>query len=143
MSYMMCTINNGDAQIHITMYAIMPALFLLFIAIRGRKYTLKDRVITAKRFLQPIQTKNINRTIVKARFWQQHVEDGLSQEQTKVLNRLLDGDFELGISAGQYQKVAKVSKATATRHLSHLLDKNCLEKLPGGGRSTRYVICTL
>ncbi len=87
-----------------------------------------------------LASENINRTIVKARFWQQHVEDGLSQEQTKVLNRLLDGDFELGINAGQYQKVAKVSKATATRHLSNLLDKHCLEKLPSGGRSTRYVI---
>ena len=94
--------------------------------------TLKQTVLLAE--------ENINRTVVKARFWQRHVEDGLSQEQTKVLNRLLDGDFELGINAGQYQKVAKVSKATATRHLSHLLDKNCLEKLSGGGRSTRYVI---
>ncbi len=58
MSYMMCSINNGDAKIHITMYAIMPALLLLFIAIRGRTYTLKNNVITAKRFLQPIQTMN-------------------------------------------------------------------------------------
>jgi Fic family protein len=36
--------------------------------------------------------------------------------------------------------VAKVSKATATRHLSDLLAKNCLVRLPGGGRSTRYQI---
>jgi len=42
--------------------------------------------------------------------------------------------------AAQYQAVAKVSKATATRHLSDLLEKGCLEKLPGGGRSTRYQI---
>ncbi len=97
--------------------------------------TLKQTVLLAN--------ENINRTIVKARFWQAHVEDGLSQEQTKVLNRLLDGDFELGINAGQYQKVAKVSKATATRHLTNLLDKNCLQKQPGGGRSTSYVICIL
>ncbi|GAB7528079.1 hypothetical protein PS3A_04860 [Pseudomonas sp. 3A(2025)] len=48
--------------------------------------------------------------------------------------------FENGISAAQYQSVAKVSKATATRHLSDLLDKGCLEKLPGGGRSTRYQV---
>ena len=40
--------------------------------------------------------------------------------------------------AAQYQAVAKVSKAT--RHLSDLLEKGCLEKLPGGGRSTRYQI---
>lgn len=67
----------------------------------------------------------------------------LSAEQAKVLNRLLDGGengFEEGISAAQYQAVAKVSKATATRHLAELLDKGYLIRLPGGGRSTRYQI---
>ena len=83
----------------------------------------------------------IDRLLTKARFWQHHRNDGLSAEQTKVLNRLLDGDergFADGISASQYQAVAKVSKATATRHLADLLEKGCIEKLPGGGRSTRY-----
>ena len=80
----------------------------------------------------------------KTRFWQAHRESELSAEQVKVLNRLLDGGergFEHGISAGQYQAVAKVSKATATRHLAELLEKGCLQRLPGGGRSTRYQIC--
>ena len=85
----------------------------------------------------------ITRTLAKSRFWQQHGSDPLSAEQIKVLNRLLDGGengFLQGISASQYQKVAKVSKATATRHLADLLEKGCLEKLPGGGRNTRYKI---
>jgi len=55
-------------------------------------------------------------------------------------NRLLDGDFLQGISASQYQKVAKVSRATATRHLAFLVDASCLIKTLGGGRNTRYVI---
>lgn len=87
--------------------------------------------------------KQIERSMFKARFWKQHVHHGLSKEQIKVLNRLLDGGekgFEHGISASQYQKVAKVSKATATRHLSDLVKHGCLQKLPGGGRSTRYHI---
>ncbi len=70
-----------------------------------------------------------------------HNGTGLRVEQIKVLNRLLDGggnSFVLGISASQYQKVAKVSKATATRHLAELLARECIEKLPGEGRSTRY-----
>jgi len=85
----------------------------------------------------------IDRVLAKARFWQVHRGQGLSAEQVKVLNRLLDGGergFEQGISAAQYQAVAKVSKATATRHLSDLLEKGCIERLPGGGRSTRYQI---
>ena len=88
---------------------------------------------------------NIDRILAKARFWHAHRSDGLLPEQVKVLNRLLDGGprgFEEGINAAQYQAVAKVSKATATRHLSDLLDKACLVRLPGGGRSTRYRINT-
>lgn len=85
----------------------------------------------------------IDLTLAKTKFWQTHQQTDLSAEQKKVLNRLLDGGekgFEQGISASQYQKVAKVSKATATRHLADLVEKNCLQKLPGGGRSTRYTI---
>jgi Fic family protein len=85
----------------------------------------------------------IDRVLSKARFWNAHRADGLLPEQVKVLNRLLDGGprgFEEGINAAQYQAVAKVSKATATRHLTDLLEKACLVRLPGGGRSTRYQI---
>ena len=87
----------------------------------------------------------IDRILVKSRFWQRFQEIELSTEQIKVLNRLLEGGekgFEQGISASQYQKVTKVSKATATRHLADLLAKGCIEKLPGGGRSTRYQVLT-
>jgi Fic family protein len=83
----------------------------------------------------------IDRTLAKTAFWQRYNDMSLSAEQRKVLNRLLDGGptgFENGISAAQYQKVAKVSKATATRHLADLVAKGCIEKMPGGGRSTRY-----
>lgn len=88
----------------------------------------------------------IDSVLAKSRFWHRHREQVASPEQVKVLNRLLDGDqrgrggFEHGISAAQYQAVARVSKATATRHLADLVAKGCLEKLPGGGRSTRYQI---
>lgn len=85
----------------------------------------------------------IDRVLAKARFWQVHGASALSCEQIKVLNRLLDGGekgFEAGISAAQYQAVAQVSKSTATRHLSDLLEKGCLQRLPGAGRSTRYQI---
>ncbi|WP_081818721.1 Fic family protein [Pseudomonas sp. PH1b] len=86
---------------------------------------------------------HLDSILAKTRFWEAYREAGLSSEQIKVLNRLLDGGekgFEAGISAAQYQALSKVSKATATRHLSDLLEKGCLRRLPGGGRSTRYQI---
>lgn len=97
---------------------------------------------TLLRSLQQAMTR-IESVLGKARFWQAHRESVLSAEQMKVLNRLLDGGergFAGGFSAAQYQAAAKVSKATATRHLAGLLEKGCLQRLPGGGRSTRYQI---
>ncbi|MGT4068606.1 UNVERIFIED_CONTAM: Fic family protein [Aeromonas hydrophila] len=87
--------------------------------------------------------QSIARSLAKAHFWLRHNHDCLSPEQIRVVNRLLDGGeqgFENGINASQYQKVAGVSKATATRHLGELVERGCLEKLPGGGRNTRYQI---
>lgn len=80
----------------------------------------------------------IDRTMLKTKFWAKHADKVLLEPQRKALNRLLDGDFEHGINATQYLRVAKVSKATATRHLSDMVEQGILEKLPGGGRSTRY-----
>ncbi len=79
--------------------------------------------------------------LARNRFWLLHASDQLCPEQVIILNHLLDGYTQGGlphISASQYQKIAQVSKSTATRHLTDLLEKNCLEKEPGGGRNTRY-----
>lgn len=87
--------------------------------------------------------EKIESTLSKSRYWQRYHNLVLSAEQIKVLNRLLESGekgFDQGISTSQYQKVTKVSKATATRHLTDLLTKGCIEKLPGGGRNTRYQI---
>ncbi|MGA2654709.1 MAG: Fic family protein [Gammaproteobacteria bacterium] len=85
---------------------------------------------------------HIERLLFKIKFWQYHRNTDLNDEERKVLNKLLDEEhhFPQGINATQYQKIAKVSKATATRHLSDLLQKKCIEKLQSGGRSTRYQI---
>lgn len=88
--------------------------------------------------------QTFTRTLVKNRFWQQRGSERLNAEQVELLDRmLLDSDesgFLQDITASRYQKTAGVSKATATRHLTDLLNKNCLEKMSGGGRNTRYKI---
>lgn len=139
--------------ISIYLYAMSP-----FILAQRKDYYLMlektqrgDLVITTwlHWFLQGLKQslqgaiQSIDRTIAKARFWQHYAQTPLLNAQIKVLNRLLDGGekgFEQGINASQYQKVAKVSKATATRHLADLVAKGCLERSAGGGRSTRYKI---
>lgn len=83
----------------------------------------------------------INQAIYKTNFWFNVDQTNLTKEQVKVLNRMLDGDFSDGINTTQYHKVTKVSKPTATRHLSALVEQRCLIK-SGGGRSTRYQLPT-
>ncbi len=84
--------------------------------------------------------KNIEQTVSKTNYWFKKDQTRLNEQQVKVLNKLLDGQFEQGISASQYQKVAKVSRATATRHLSDLQTLDYIKKTSAGGRSTRYKI---
>ena len=84
--------------------------------------------------------KNIEQTVFKTNYWFKKDHTKLNEQQVKVLNKLLDGQFEQGISTSQYQKVAKVSRATATRHLSDLQALGFIKKTSAGGRSTRYKI---
>jgi Fic family protein len=81
----------------------------------------------------------IDKTIFKTNFWRNVDQTSLSKEQVKVLNRMLDGDFPDGVNTSQYHKITKVSKPTATRHLTLLAEKGCLAK-SGAGRSTRYLL---
>lgn len=87
--------------------------------------------------------QNIDLILFKKRFWDIHREKEYLPEQRKILNLMIDSDtfqFRDGISASQYKKITKVSKATATRHLTDLFKKKCLKKLPGEGRSTKYIL---
>ena len=97
---------------------------------------------TFKHTLEAAQER-IDFVLKKAIFWQTHSQDGLNPQQTKVLNRLLDegpSGFKGGLNAKKYMGMTNTAKATATRHLADLLEKQCLTKLEGGGRSTRYEI---
>jgi len=73
-------------------------------------------------------------------FWQEKGKD-LNERQQKVLEKMFakgaEG-FKGGMSAKKYMALTHCSKATATRDLSELLEKGCLKKLEGGGRSTSY-----
>ena len=85
--------------------------------------------------------KIIGNVLAKAEFWQQHAQTGLNERQKKVLNRLLDagpGGFEGDLTTRKYVSIAKVSRATAFREISDLLEKKILRQLSGKGRSVHY-----
>ncbi|MFC1890456.1 Fic family protein [Thermodesulfobacteriota bacterium] len=83
----------------------------------------------------------IDLVLMKARFWQKHVQTNLTDRQRKVTNRLLDagpGGFTGGLSTRKYVSMARTSRATAYREIIDLVQKGVLRRNPGGGRSASY-----
>lgn len=66
----------------------------------------------------------------------------LNERQLKVIKRMIDegeDTFEGGMNARKYQAISKTSKATATRDLQDLVEKEILIA-KGGGRSRNYQV---
>jgi Fic family protein len=85
--------------------------------------------------------KIIGNVLAKADFWQEHAQTELNGRQKKVLNRILEagqGNFIGGLTTRKYVSITKVSRATAFREISDMLDKKVLRQLPGKGRSVHY-----
>lgn len=79
--------------------------------------------------------------LAKAEFWQHRNQAVINERQRKVVNRLLDagkGGFQGGLTTRKYVSVAKVSRATAFREISDLLEKGLLRQNRAKGRSASY-----
>ncbi|HLP59813.1 MAG TPA: Fic family protein, partial [Candidatus Deferrimicrobium sp.] len=83
----------------------------------------------------------VNSVLSKATFWQNYTQCTLSNNQRKVINRLLDagpGGFEGGLTTRKYVSLTRVSRATAYREITDLVDKGILVPNPGKGRNISY-----
>ena len=78
----------------------------------------------------------IEKTLLRATFWESQRETVFNQRQQKVLQLLLD-DFFGNLSVSKYAKITKTSTDTALRDLQDLINKDIL-KQEGSGRSTSY-----
>jgi Fic family protein len=86
--------------------------------------------------------KSVRQAIAISDFWRKASHLDISPRQAKVLRRLIDagdGGFLGGMTADKYIKLTKVSKATATRDLTHLLSLDLLQT-SGQGKATRYAV---
>ncbi len=93
-----------------------------------------EAINTSLDTIENIKQKNL--------FWQHHAETQLNARQCKVLNKLLDigqEGFTGGMTTKKYMHITRTSRATAYRELNDLVNKSCLEPIPGqSGRSTAY-----
>lgn len=85
--------------------------------------------------------KMIEFSLYKARFFDRY-RDHLNDRQIKVIRRILKegpGGFEGGLNVRKYIGITKTSKATATRDLQDLLEKEIISK-SGSGKNTSYFL---
>jgi len=86
--------------------------------------------------------KTLKRVLNKTKFWDSHHQTGINERQRLLVNKLFDG-FEGKLTSSKWAKVAKCSPDTALRDIQDLMQKGILEKEPGGGRSTSYILKAL
>ena len=88
--------------------------------------------------------RNIEYLIEKTKFWDIHRKQPLNERQIKVLNKILDmgaENFEGGINTKKYISLTKVSKATAVRDITQLVEFGCITQIEGTqGRNIRYKV---
>lgn len=85
--------------------------------------------------------KIIGQVLAKAGFWRAYSALELNERQRKVVSRLVNAgkdEFLGGLTTRKYVSMTKVSRATAFREISEMLDKKMLRQLPGKGRSVCY-----
>jgi Fic family protein len=83
----------------------------------------------------------IAKVLDKASFWQYFNQTALTERQRKVINLLLDvgrGKFQGGLTTRKYSSAAKVSRATAFREITDLLEKKVIVQNLGKGRNVSY-----
>ena len=91
---------------------------------------LKNALLASEKILQNV--------LHKADFWNRNAKTAFNDRQIKMLNKLLDGDFQCKLQSSKWAKICKCSQDTAIRDIKDLIEKNILQQKQHGGRSTNY-----
>lgn len=81
----------------------------------------------------------LTKVLFKANFWNKNAKTLFNERQKNMLNKILD-DFDGKLTSSKYAKISKCSKDTAIRDLNDLIEKQILQKVAAGGRSTNYEV---
>ena len=82
--------------------------------------------------------QSLARVIYKARLWEFVNQTPVNDRQRRVINRMLEDDFQGHLTTSKYAKLAKTSADTALRDIQDLKGRGVLVQNPGAGRSTSY-----
>ena len=85
--------------------------------------------------------QNIQFIVKKTKFWDKCRTKPLNERQLKVLNKIVDINFEGYLTTKKYISITKTSKATAVRDIKQLLEYKCIKQVENSsGRNVKYEI---
>jgi Fic family protein len=84
--------------------------------------------------------KTLDKVLLKAQLWDKinQQQQPINARQKKIINRMLEANFQGYINTSKYAKLAKCSTDTALRDIQDLKANGIFIQNPGGGRSTSY-----
>lgn len=82
----------------------------------------------------------LGRVMFKGKLWGSLRDFPVNERQRKILNKMLEDEFEGYMNSSKYSKMANCSTDTALRDIQELIKWGVLIQNPGGGRSTSYRI---
>jgi len=80
----------------------------------------------------------LNRVLYKAQLWNTINQQPVNDRQKRIINRMLEDNFEGFMNTSKYAKLAKCSNDTALRDIQALKQRGIFIQNPGSGRSTSY-----
>lgn len=83
--------------------------------------------------------QDLDLVLAKVKFWRVHSELLLNARQKRVLNKVLDRDFEGKLTNKKWQALAKTSSDTALRDITELVNAGVLSP-EGAGRGVHYLL---
>ncbi len=87
----------------------------------------------------------ISRILVKSEFWRKHEPANLNDRQRQVVDLLLgsgSSGSRGGLTTREYVSITRVSRATAYREISDMVEKRILFQNHGRGRNVNYSLAT-
>lgn len=82
--------------------------------------------------------KTLSNVLFKSQLWDKINQKPVNDRQRRIINRMLEDNFEGFINTSKYASLAKCSNDTALRDIQDLKQRGIFIQNPGGGRSTSY-----
>ncbi|AZQ63308.1 Fic family protein [Flammeovirga pectinis] len=87
-----------------------------------------------------LSNQKLDKLLKRDNFWKKYTQVKFNNRQIKVINKMLEDDFEGGMNNRKWSRMTKCSFQTATRDIEYLIGLGILVKSSAGDRNKNFVL---